>query len=112
MGAGFASMRHVLQLKPELIKLDRYIIAGIDTDPGKRALGSAMVGFATGIGASLVAEGIETAAELAAATDLGMDAGQGYFLGKPSTNPQEWSQWQPELPAGHVTAAENTELSL
>jgi PAS domain S-box-containing protein len=93
-GAGFASMRHILQLKPELIKLDRTIIAGIDTDPSHRCLGMAMVSFAAGIGAILVAEGIETQTELATVTGLGMKAGQGYLLGRPSVRPEDWSHWQ------------------
>ncbi|OOP63670.1 hypothetical protein BMF89_05800 [Arthrobacter sp. SRS-W-1-2016] len=92
-GSGFASMRHVLLLKPDVIKLDRDIIAGIDTDQGQRALGAAMVGFAKEIGASLVAEGIETEAELSAVAELGMSAGQGYLLGRPSVRPEDWAQW-------------------
>jgi EAL domain-containing protein (putative c-di-GMP-specific phosphodiesterase class I) len=92
-GAGFASMRHILQLKPDLIKLDREIIAGIDGDPAQRALGAAMVGFACEIGAVLVAEGIETEAELAAVTKLGMTAAQGYLLGRPSLRPEDWVSW-------------------
>jgi PAS domain S-box-containing protein len=99
-GAGFASMRHILQLKPELIKLDRTIITGIDTDPGHRALGMAMVSFAAGIGATLIAEGIETQTELATVTELGMNAAQGYLLGRPSVRPEEWSQWQNPPPGG------------
>ncbi|MFJ6419221.1 EAL domain-containing protein [Paeniglutamicibacter sp. NPDC091659] len=90
-GAGYASMRHILQLGPEVIKLDRDIIAGIDTDPAHRALGAAMVGFAREIGAVIVAEGIETAAEYATVTALGMDAGQGYFLGRPTASPGDWA---------------------
>jgi EAL domain-containing protein (putative c-di-GMP-specific phosphodiesterase class I) len=74
------------QLKPELIKLDRTIIAGIDTDPSHRALGMAMVSFAAGIGATLIAEGIETQTELATVTGLGMKVGQGYLLGRPNLN--------------------------
>lgn len=99
-GSGFASMRHVLLLKPDVIKLDRDIIAGIDTDPGQRALGVAMVGFAKEIGASLVAEGIETEAELSAVAGLGMTAGQGYLLGRPSVRPEDWAQWDGEFPHG------------
>ncbi|VXC48795.1 hypothetical protein ARTHRO9AX_80062 [Arthrobacter sp. 9AX] len=87
-------MRHILQLKPELIKLDRCIVAGIDTNRGQRTLGAAMVTFATGIGAALIAEGIETDKELDTVTELGMDAGQGYLLGRPSERPEEWMQWQ------------------
>ncbi len=93
-GAGFASMRHILLLKPDVIKLDRDIIAGIDTDPGQRALGAAMVGFAKEIGAVLVAEGIETEAELSAVAELGMTAGQGYLLGRPSVRREDWAQWE------------------
>ncbi|MFH5877328.1 EAL domain-containing protein [Arthrobacter sp. NA-172] len=92
-GAGFASMRHILQLRPELIKLDRTIIAGIDAEPGQRALGMAMVSFATGIGATLIAEGIETDTELSTVTELGMNVGQGYLLGRPSIRAEDWAQW-------------------
>jgi PAS domain S-box-containing protein len=102
-GAGFASMRHILLLKPDSIKLDRDIVAGIDSDPGQRALGAAMAGFAKEIGARLVAEGIETEAELAAVTKLGMTAGQGYLLGRPSVKPEDWAQWGEALPHGERT---------
>jgi len=91
-------MRHILELSPDLIKLDRDVIAGIDTDPARQALGTAMVGFAAGIGASLVAEGIETAAELSMVTTMGMHAGQGYLLGRPSVNPEDWVSWVRQQP--------------
>jgi PAS domain S-box-containing protein len=94
-GAGFASMRHILHLHPDIIKLDRSLIAGIDEDPGQWALGAAMVEFAQQIRAVLVAEGIETESELAAVTDLGMLAGQGYILGHPSADPRTWAAWLP-----------------
>jgi len=92
-GSGFSSMRHILQLRPDIIKLDRSLIAGIDSDQGQRALGAAMVGFATQIGARIVAEGIETQAELTAVIELGMTSGQGYFLGRPSIHPADWAAW-------------------
>lgn len=92
-GSGFASMRHILHLRPEIIKLDRSLIAGIHDDIGQHALGAAMVEFARRIGATIVAEGIETAAELAAVSGLGMTAGQGYFLGRPTVQPEEWGKW-------------------
>ncbi|MCT9625986.1 EAL domain-containing protein [Pseudarthrobacter equi] len=92
-GAGFASMRHILELSPDLIKLDRDVIAGIDSDPARQALGTAMVGFAAGLGATLVAEGIETTDELATVTGMGMHAGQGYLLGRPSLDPDDWASW-------------------
>lgn len=92
-GAGFASMRHILRLRPDIIKLDRSLIAGIDQHAGQYALGAAMVGFAGQIGATLVAEGIETSAELVAVTSLGMNAGQGYHLGRPAVQPRTWAAW-------------------
>jgi len=93
-GSGFASMRHILQLGPDIIKLDRSLIAGIDSDPGQQALGAAMVGFATQLGAQILAEGIETPAELDVATKLGMTSGQGYYLGRPTIHPSNWAAWR------------------
>jgi EAL domain-containing protein (putative c-di-GMP-specific phosphodiesterase class I) len=87
-------MRHILKLSPELIKLDRTIVAGIDTDANQRALCAALVGFSSQIGASLVAEGIETNAELTAITGMGVNSGQGYLLGRPSVLPSDWSHWR------------------
>ncbi|MCY1240983.1 EAL domain protein [compost metagenome] len=88
-------MRHILHLRPDIIKLDRSLIAGINDDIGQHALGAAMVAFARQIGATLIAEGIETAAELAAVNGLGMTAGQGYYLGRPTIQPEEWAKWSP-----------------
>jgi EAL domain-containing protein (putative c-di-GMP-specific phosphodiesterase class I) len=92
-GAGYASMRHIIKLKPDLIKLDRAIIRDIDTEASHRALGAAMVGFAAETGAHIVAEGIETVAELKTVTSLGIAAGQGYLLGRPTLEPSDWEQW-------------------
>jgi PAS domain S-box-containing protein len=92
-GSGFSSMRHILQLRPDIIKLDRSLIAGIDSNQGQIALGAAMVEFAKRIGARIVAEGIETQAELTAVTQLGMTSGQGYYLGRPTTHPTDWAAW-------------------
>ena len=84
-GAGFASLSLVLQVAPEVIKLDRELTSGIDLDPVRRALAGALVGFGAETGAAVVAEGIETAAELAVLRDLGIAYGQGYYLGRPGT---------------------------
>lgn len=97
VGSGFASMRHILRLRPDIIKLDRSLIAGLDNDHGQRALGAAMVEFARQIGAQIVAEGIETQAELAAVTKLGMACGQGYFLGRPTLHSVDWAAWRDTL---------------
>jgi EAL domain-containing protein (putative c-di-GMP-specific phosphodiesterase class I) len=82
-GAGFASMRHVLTLVPDFIKLDISLVRGIDTDPAKRALAGALAAFAQKIGSSVIAEGIETAPELSCLRGLRVQFGQGYHLSLP-----------------------------
>jgi PAS domain S-box-containing protein len=88
-GAGYASFRHILALRPDYIKLDRALIAGIDADPGKRALVKAVTSFAGDIGATVIAEGIQTAPELHAVTALGAQAAQGRHLAPPAPIP-DW----------------------
>ena len=82
-GAGFASLAHILALRAEYVKLDKSWIQGIDVDPAKRALVAGLQRFAAETGASLIAEGIETQAQLDAVRDLGVAYGQGYLLGRP-----------------------------
>jgi len=82
-GAGFASLRHILRLSPDVIKLDRELTSGIDHDPVRRALANALVSFAADIGATIVAEGIETDRELHTLRSLGIRNGQGFYLGRP-----------------------------
>jgi EAL domain-containing protein (putative c-di-GMP-specific phosphodiesterase class I) len=82
-GAGFASLRHILLLEPQLIKLDVSLTRGIDTNKHQRGLASALATFANEIGATVVAEGIETEGELATLKSLGVEYGQGFLFGKP-----------------------------
>ena len=82
-GAGFASLTHILRLNPEFIKLDVSLTRGIDRDRARRALARALISFADEIGATIVAEGIETGGELEALRDLDVGFGQGYYLGRP-----------------------------
>jgi EAL domain-containing protein (putative c-di-GMP-specific phosphodiesterase class I)/putative methionine-R-sulfoxide reductase with GAF domain len=84
-GAGFASFAHILKLAPDIIKLDRELTSGIDHDPVRAALATALVSFASGIGAEIIAEGIETAAELEVLRNLGIHYGQGYLLCLPTS---------------------------
>lgn len=83
VGAGYAGLRHLVDLGPDLLKLDMSLTRDVHRDAARRALTSAMVGFAGEIGAKLVAEGIECAEEQAVLVDLGVDYGQGYLFGKP-----------------------------
>jgi len=82
-GSGFASLRHVLKLAPDIIKLDASLTHDIDDDAHQRALSYSLSTFAQAIGASVVAEGIETPGELAALRFLGVPYGQGRHLAGP-----------------------------
>jgi EAL domain-containing protein (putative c-di-GMP-specific phosphodiesterase class I) len=84
-GAGFASFAHILKLAPDIIKLDRELTSGIDHDPVRAALATALVSFASQLGAEIIAEGIESAAELEVLRNLGIRFGQGYFLCRPTS---------------------------
>jgi EAL domain-containing protein (putative c-di-GMP-specific phosphodiesterase class I)/AmiR/NasT family two-component response regulator len=83
VGAGYASLRHALHLAPDMVKMDISLTRDIDSDPGRRALGAALISFAEEIGSTIVAEGIETAAELETLLELGVRLGQGFLLGQP-----------------------------
>ncbi|MFE4836482.1 EAL domain-containing protein [Arthrobacter sp. NPDC056691] len=90
---GFTSMDQVLELHPDIIKLDRSFIAGIEDSPGQRLRAAAMGELARHVGAVIGAQGVETPEELQAVTELGMAAAQGYLLGRPSVHPLDWNAW-------------------
>ncbi|HEY1855765.1 sensor domain-containing phosphodiesterase [Acidocella sp.] len=82
-GAGYASFRHILQIRPDTIKLDISLTRGIDANPDHRALAAALIGFAHETGSTIVAEGVETVSELDQLRKLGAHTAQGYLLGRP-----------------------------
>jgi EAL domain-containing protein (putative c-di-GMP-specific phosphodiesterase class I) len=82
-GAGFSSFRHILELAPDRIKLDRSLTRNVSGDPARRALVAAFVRFAQDTGTRLIAEGVETETELHALQELGVEKAQGYYLGRP-----------------------------
>jgi diguanylate cyclase (GGDEF)-like protein len=86
-GDGRSSLRLWSQLQPEIVKIDKYFIQGVQDDAAKCASIKALVQLAEVFGARLVAEGIETEAEFAVVRDLGVSLGQGYLLGRPDAAP-------------------------
>ena len=96
VGAGHASLRHILQLEPDLIKLDVSLTRDIDTQRAQRSLASALVTFGREVEATLIAVGIETAAELEVIRELGIPWAQGFYLGKPGPLPVRSSRSQLE----------------
>jgi EAL domain-containing protein (putative c-di-GMP-specific phosphodiesterase class I) len=84
VGAGYASLRHALQLAPDMVKMDMSLTRDVDRDPGRRALAAALISFAAETRMAIVAEGIETAGELEALRALGVRFGQGFHLARPA----------------------------
>lgn len=82
-GAGFASLRHVVELRPEFMKLDRSWIVGLDSDPTRQALVVGLGHFARETGCRLIAEGVETPAELEVLRTFDVELGQGFLFGRP-----------------------------
>jgi EAL domain-containing protein (putative c-di-GMP-specific phosphodiesterase class I) len=84
-GSGYASLRHIHQLAPDIIKLDITLTRDVDTDETKGAIAAAFTTFASKMGILVVAEGVQTRAELEMLREMGVQYGQGYFLRRPAT---------------------------
>jgi EAL domain-containing protein (putative c-di-GMP-specific phosphodiesterase class I) len=83
-GAGYASLRHILAIEPDIIKLDISLTRGIDADRKRRALASALIAFARESNIAIIAEGVETDAEFRTLAALGVTMAQGYYLARPA----------------------------
>jgi EAL domain-containing protein (putative c-di-GMP-specific phosphodiesterase class I) len=83
VGAGFSSLRHIVVTSPDVIKIDRTIVDGVSQDSVLETLVRSLVFFGHGCKATVVAEGVETAADAAKLLELGVDYGQGWYFGRP-----------------------------
>ncbi|MXO73369.1 sensor domain-containing phosphodiesterase [Alteraurantiacibacter buctensis] len=83
VGTGYSGLRHIVDLKPDILKMDMALTRDIHKDPARRALTGALVQLSRDIGCKLIAEGIETVEERAAMAALGVDYGQGYLFARP-----------------------------
>ncbi len=83
-GAGYAGLHHILELRPQYVKLDISLVRNIDNDPARQAMVTGMTRFAESVGCALIAEGIETENELTALKLLRVQYGQGFFLARPA----------------------------
>jgi EAL domain-containing protein (putative c-di-GMP-specific phosphodiesterase class I)/GGDEF domain-containing protein len=83
MGEGFSNLRMWSEVRPEFVKIDRHFVSGIDTDPLKRHFVRAMHEIADACGSALIAEGVETAAQLAVLTEIGIPYLQGFGIARP-----------------------------
>ncbi|MDQ0662102.1 EAL domain-containing protein (putative c-di-GMP-specific phosphodiesterase class I) [Arthrobacter ulcerisalmonis] len=94
---GAGALSRMLHLRPDFLKVGRNVIGDVDKDGLQRALAACLVDFTDQTGITMVAEGIETVGELKVLTELGISAGQGYLLGRPSVRPRDWANWNTRL---------------
>lgn len=87
LGEGFSSLRLWSELRPEYVKIDMHFIQGITQDPMKLQFVRSIQQIAQQTGCIVIAEGIETQAELLTIRDLGIACGQGYHIARPNANP-------------------------
>ncbi len=108
-GAGYDTLVRLVELNPHFMKLDISLVRNVNADRARQALVKGMTFFAAGTHCSLIAEGIETPAELATLQALGVKFGQGYLLGRPS--PVDWFASHPANPAAEHQLAERAGAS-
>jgi EAL domain-containing protein (putative c-di-GMP-specific phosphodiesterase class I) len=114
MGAGYSGLRQIVAVRPSYLKLDRSLVCDIDHDKDRAALVGALVGYAAQVGGLLVAEGIESTAELRRLRELGVPLGQGFHLGQPTASWGGDGAVVPASPSAAVPPADTTagELSV
>jgi EAL domain-containing protein (putative c-di-GMP-specific phosphodiesterase class I) len=105
LGAGFSNLDRIGLLKPEIMKLDRSLIVGIEKDFHKQELFKSLVGLGRRVGSLVLAEGVETEEEVSVCVDLGADMVQGFFFGRPAAADRLFL----ELVDSHLFAAAETQ---
>jgi diguanylate cyclase (GGDEF)-like protein len=102
-GAGYASLEHVVELRPDFLKLTRGLVAEIDRDANRQALLRALLAFAREVGAVIVAEGVERREELEVLREAEVDFAQGWLFGKPGPAWPEIAEFDPPRRAPSLT---------
>ncbi|MDX6217242.1 MAG: hypothetical protein QOG99_2826 [Frankiales bacterium] len=93
VGAGWSGLRQVVELRPEIVKIDRSLVARLHEDPARMAVAELLSAFTERVGGALLAEGVEQLDELSTLLSLDVHLGQGYLLGRPQFG---WAQVPPE----------------
>jgi EAL domain-containing protein (putative c-di-GMP-specific phosphodiesterase class I) len=93
-GAGYSGLQQILALRPQFLKLDRTLVSSVHIDEAKRATIEMLGELAERLDAWIIAEGVETAAELHVLAQLGVPLAQGYFLARPAL---PWTGLTPDV---------------
>jgi EAL domain-containing protein (putative c-di-GMP-specific phosphodiesterase class I)/DNA-binding NarL/FixJ family response regulator len=102
VGAGFASLGHVVRLQPDFMKIDRTLVAGVAADPVRSSLIERLVAFADECGIAVIAEGIENTGDFDTLRALHVPYGQGFHLGRPGPIPEAQNVWPIRWPGRHA----------
>lgn len=105
LGEGFSGLRLWSEIRPNYVKIDKHFIQNIHLDPVKLQFVRSIQEIATKSGARIIAEGIESQAELMAVRDLGIAYGQGYHIARPTAAPSQ------EIPPGIGLSLIRTEIA-
>jgi len=82
-GTGYSSLAYLVKLPIDRVKIDRSMVAGLETSPHSRAVVAGVIGMTAALGIATIAEGVETAEQLEALQSLGCDLVQGYYFSRP-----------------------------
>jgi EAL domain-containing protein (putative c-di-GMP-specific phosphodiesterase class I) len=96
VGAGWSGLQQVVELRPEIVKIDRSLVARLHEDPARMAVAELLSSFTERVGGTLLAEGVEQLDELSTLLSIDVHLGQGYLLGRPQFG------W-PEVPPDAAT---------
>ena len=84
VGEGYAGLQRVMSISPDVLKLDRSLVTGVEAEPGKAAMIEAIVRYAAKVGAEVCAEGVESLDDLYVLADLDVAEAQGWVIGMPT----------------------------
>jgi diguanylate cyclase (GGDEF)-like protein len=110
-GAGYSGLQQVMRIQPDMIKLDRSLVANVDSDPAKAALIDSFVRFAARSGSAVCAEGIETPEELKVLADLDVTYGQGFGIARPAAPWVSVAPWIAGTIGTRAARAENAAVA-
>ena len=101
VGSGYAGLQTIAEIRPDFLKIDMSLVRDLHLDPIKRELISTILRFSESTGIAIVAEGVESEAELVSLADTGVRCAQGFLFAEPDSPPRapDWEQFEDRSPS-------------